>query len=77
MSAAEYEKKFSKLARFVPNTWIWSRKRQRDFSRDLTMDSRVAVFELQKYATVIQKAMMVEGESEMTNKDIDSKKRKF
>ena len=79
MTVAEYEAKFSELARFVPEYVNTEHKKAKRFQQGLKswIRSRVAVFELQTYAAVVQKAMIVEGESEMSKRENDSKKRKF
>ena len=53
-------------------------KRAKRFQQSLRpwIRSKVAVFELSTYAAVVQKAMIIEGESEQYNKERDSKKRK-
>nr|XP_017221730.1 PREDICTED: uncharacterized protein LOC108198487 [Daucus carota subsp. sativus] len=79
MTVAEYEAKFSELARFVPEYVNTEHKKAKRFQQGLKswIRSRVEVFELQTYAAVVQKAMIVEGESEMSKRENDSKKRKF
>ena len=63
MSVAEYEAKFSEMARFVPEF-----KKAKRFQQGLKpwIRSRIAVFEFQNFSTVVQKAMIVESESEMS-----------
>ena len=77
-SVMEYERKFTELARFVPEYVNTDEKRAKRFQQGLRpwIRSKVAVFELSTYAVVVQKAMIVEGESEQYNKERDNKKRK-
>ena len=77
-SVMEYERKFTELARFVPEYVNTDEKRAKRFQQGLRpwIRSKVAVFELSTYAAVVQKAMIVEGESEQYNKERDNKKRK-
>ena len=77
-SVMEYERKFTELARFVPRYVNTDEKRAKRFQQGLRpwIRSKVAVFELLTYAAVVQKAMIVEGESEQYNKERDNKKRK-
>ena len=77
-SVMEYERKFTELARFVPEYVNTDEKRAKRFQQGLRpwIRSKVAVFELSTYAAVVQKAMIIEGESEQYNKERDSKKRK-
>ena len=77
-SVMEYERKFTELARFVPEYVNTDEKRAKRFQQGLRpwIRSKVAVFELSTYAVVVQKAMIIEGESEQYNKERDSKKRK-
>ena len=53
-------------------------KRAKRFQQGLRpwIRSKVAVFELLSYAVVVQKAMIIEGESEQFQKDKESRKRK-
>ena len=77
-SVMEYERKFTELARFVPEYVNTDEKRAKRFQQGLRpwIRSKVVVFELSTYAAVVQKAMIIEGESEQYNKERDSKKRK-
>ena len=77
-SVMEYERKFTELARFVPEYVNTNEKRAKRFQQGLRpwIRSKVAVFELSTYVVVVQKAMIIEGESEQYNKERDSKKRK-
>ena len=77
-SVMEYERKFTELARFVPEYVNTDEKRAKRFQQGLRpwIRSKVAVFELSTYVAVVQKAMIIEGESEQYNKERDSKKRK-
>lgn len=79
MSVGEYEKKFTELARFVGDYVDTDEKRAKRFQQGLKpwLRSRVAAFELATYAEVVQKAMVIEGESDQNQKEKDNKKRKF
>ena len=65
-SVIEYERKFTELARFVPEYVNTDEKRAKRFQQGLKswITSNVAMFELSTYATVVQKSMIIEGESE-------------
>ena len=77
MTVAEYEMKFTELSKFVPEYVDTEPKKAKRFQHGLKpwIRSRVAVFELQNYASVVQKAMIVEGESELAQKERSGKKR--
>ena len=79
MTVGEYEKKFTELARFVGDYVDTDEKRAKRFQQGLKpwLRSRVAAFELATYAEVVQKAMVIEGESDQNQKEKDNKKRKF
>ena len=79
MSVAEYEAKFSEMARFVPEFVNTDAKKAKRFQQGLKpwIRSRIAVFEFQNFSTVVQKAMIVESESEMSQREKGNKKRKF
>ncbi|XP_074359785.1 uncharacterized protein LOC141699877 [Apium graveolens] len=79
MTVGEYEKKFAELARFVGDYVDTDEKRAKRFQQGLNpwLRSRVAAFELATYAEVVQKAMVIEGESDQNSKEKESKKRKF
>ncbi|XP_074361983.1 uncharacterized protein LOC141702182 [Apium graveolens] len=68
MSVTEYESKFTKLARFVPEQVDAEEKRAKRFQQGLKpwICSGVAIFELTTYMVVVQKAMIIEGKSEMS-----------
>ena len=65
-SVAEYERRFTELARFVSEYVDTEEKRVKRFQQGLRpwIRSKVAMFELLSYAAVVQKAMIIEGESE-------------
>jgi len=71
LSVADYETKFTELARFVPEQVDTDEKRAKRFQQGLKpwIRSRVAVFELTTYTAVVQKAMIIEGESEAAQKE--------
>ena len=79
MSVAEYEAKFTELARFAPRYVGDDVSKARKFQHGLKpwLRSRVAAFELRNYTAVVQKAMIIEGESELVQKEKFGKKRKF
>ncbi|XP_074355924.1 uncharacterized protein LOC141695587 [Apium graveolens] len=79
MTVGEYEKKFTELARFVGDYVDTDEKRAKSFQQGLKpwLQSRVAAFELATYAEVVQKTMVIEGESDQNSKEKESKKRKF
>ncbi|XP_074337944.1 uncharacterized protein LOC141675090 [Apium graveolens] len=66
LSDTDFEAKFTELARFVPEQVDTDEKRAKSFQQGLNpwIRNRVAVFELTTYKTVVQKAMIIEGESE-------------
>ncbi|KAL8115484.1 hypothetical protein AgCh_022109 [Apium graveolens] len=71
MSMTEYEDKFTELARFVPEQVNTEEKRAQRFQLGLQpwIRGQVAVFELTTYIAVVQKAMIIEGESERSQKE--------
>ncbi|XP_063941903.1 uncharacterized protein LOC135149893 [Daucus carota subsp. sativus] len=79
MTVGEYEKKFTELARFVGDYVDTDEKRAKRFQQGLKpwLRRRVVAFELVTYAEVVQKAMVIEGESDQNQKEKDNKKRKF
>ena len=79
MSVGEYEKKFTELARFVGDYVDTDEKRVKRFQQGLKpwLRSRVAAFELTTYAEVVQKGMVIEGESDQNLKEKKVKKRMF
>ncbi|XP_074327628.1 uncharacterized protein LOC141665543 [Apium graveolens] len=70
-SVTDYKDKFTKLARFVPEQVDIDEKRVKRFQQGLKpwIRSRAAVFELMTYTTVVQKAVIIEGESEASQKE--------
>ncbi|XP_063945950.1 uncharacterized protein LOC135151431 [Daucus carota subsp. sativus] len=78
MAVAEYEKKFAELARFVPTYVDTDRKRAKRFQQGLKawIRGKLAILELDTYAAVVQKAMIAETESEMSQKEKEGKRRK-
>nr|XP_017228833.1 PREDICTED: uncharacterized protein LOC108204056 [Daucus carota subsp. sativus] len=79
MTVGEYEKKFTELSRFMGEYVDSEEKRAKRFQQGLKpwLRSRVAAFELTTYAEVVQKAMVIEGESEQNQKEKGNKKRRF
>ncbi|KAL8145807.1 hypothetical protein AgCh_003815 [Apium graveolens] len=79
LTVAEYEAKFTELARFVPDQVDTDEKKARRFEQGLKfwIQNRVAMFELNSYVAVVQKAMVIESKSDMSQKGKDGKKRKI
>nr|XP_017227894.1 PREDICTED: uncharacterized protein LOC108203463 [Daucus carota subsp. sativus] len=79
MTVGEYEKNFTELSRFMGEYVDSEEKRAKRFQQGLKpwLRSRVAAFELTTYAEVVQKAMVIEGESEQNQKEKGNKKRRF
>lgn len=79
MTVAEYEAKFTELSRFVPEYVNTEAKRARRFQLGLKqwIQNRVAVLELTDYATLVQKASIIEAGSEQLQNEKEGKKRKF
>ncbi|XP_074323605.1 uncharacterized protein LOC141660516 [Apium graveolens] len=79
MTVGEYEKKFTELSKFMGEYVDSEEKRAKRFQQGLKpwLMSRVAAFELTTYAEVVQKAMVIEGESEQNQKEKYNKKRRF
>ncbi|KAL8108205.1 hypothetical protein AgCh_024593 [Apium graveolens] len=66
-------------ARFVPDQVDTDEKKARRFEQGLKfwIQNRVAMFELTSYVAVVQKAMVIESRSDMSQKGKDGKKRKI
>ncbi|XP_074346902.1 uncharacterized protein LOC141685712 [Apium graveolens] len=79
MTVGEYEKKFTELSRFVGEYVDSEEKRAKRFQQGLKpwLRSHVVAFELTTYAEVVQKAMVIEGESEQNQKEKGNKKRRI
>ena len=79
LTVAEYEAKFTELARFLANQVDTDEKKARRFEQGLKfwIQNRVAMFELTSYVAVVQKAMVIESKSDMSQKGKDGKKRKI
>ena len=79
LSVTEYEARFTELARFVPEYVNTDEKKAKRFQQGLKpwIRSKVALFELNTYAAVVQKALIGEGESGMLQKEKEGKKRKW
>ena len=78
MSVGEYETKFTELARFVPEQVDTDKKKAKRFEQGLKpwIKSRVIMFELGTYTGVVQKALIMESESEWSSRDRENKRRK-
>ncbi|XP_074328170.1 uncharacterized protein LOC141666085 [Apium graveolens] len=79
MTVGEYEKKFTELSRCMGEYVYSEEKRAKRFQQGLKpwLMSRLAAFELTTYTEVVQKVMVIEGESEQNQKEKDNKKRRF
>ncbi|XP_074346472.1 uncharacterized protein LOC141685258 [Apium graveolens] len=79
MVVGEYEKRFTELSRFMGEYVDSEDKRAKRFQQGLKtwLRSRVIAFELTSYAEVVQKVMVIEGESEQNQKEKGNKKRRF
>ena len=79
LTVAEYEAKFTELSRFVPEYVNTEVKKARRFQQGLKpwIQNKVALLEITDYATLVQKASIVEQGSDQTQKFNASKKRKF
>ncbi|KAL8147950.1 hypothetical protein AgCh_005326 [Apium graveolens] len=75
LSVAEYEAKFTELSRFVPEFLSTEEKKARRFQQGLKpwIPNRVAILELTDYATLVQKATIVEAGSEQIQKEREKK----
>lgn len=80
LSVAEYEAKFTELSRFVPEFVNTEEKKSRRFQQGLKpwIQNRVAIFECTDYATLVQKATIVETGVDQMSKEREKsgKKRK-
>lgn len=79
MSVTEYEKRFIELSRFVPDLVDTDAKKAKRFQRGLkpSLRSKVSAFELRSYLAVVQKAMVIKGDSDPTPLDQEGKKGKL
>ncbi|XP_074361571.1 uncharacterized protein LOC141701857 [Apium graveolens] len=79
MSVAEYEAKFIELSRFVPQLVGTEEQKAERFQQGLKewIQNRLAILEITDYATLVQKATIIEVGSEMKQKMKQTKKRKF
>ncbi|XP_074342219.1 uncharacterized protein LOC141679685 [Apium graveolens] len=70
LSVTDYESKFTELSRFVPEQVDTDEKRAKRFQQGLKpwIRSRVAVFKLMTYTAVVQKAVIIKGESKASQK---------
>ena len=75
LSVMEYEAKFTELSRFVPELVSTEEKKAMRFQQGLRqwIQNRIAVPELTDYATVVQKATIVESRSEQSQKEKEEK----
>ena len=74
----EYEAKFTELSRFVPELVSTEEKKARRFYQGLRqwIQNQIVVLELTDYATVVQKATIVESGSEQSQKEKEGKREK-
>ncbi|KAL8124114.1 hypothetical protein AgCh_011935 [Apium graveolens] len=79
MTIKKYEKKLTELARFVGEYADTDEKRAKRFQQGLRpwLRSNIGALELRTYAEVVQKAMVLEGESEQIQKEKNERKIKF
>ncbi|KAL8098463.1 hypothetical protein AgCh_031283 [Apium graveolens] len=79
MSVAEYEVKFSELSRFVPEYVNTEAKKAKRFQHGLKpwIRCQVALLKIKNYASLVQKAMIVEGEREAAKRENEGRKWKF
>jgi len=78
MTVLEYEKKFTELSRFVTKYTSTEEEKAKKFQQGLEpwIRDRVAMFELETYAGVVQKAALIENNGMQSRKERDNKKRK-
>lgn len=78
MTVLEYEKKFTELSRFVTKYTSTEEEKAKKFQQGLEpwIRDRVAMFELETYAGVVQKAALIENYGTQSRKERDNKKRK-
>ncbi|KAK1365776.1 hypothetical protein POM88_041337 [Heracleum sosnowskyi] len=76
MTVAEYEAKFTELSRFVPEIVNTDLKKSRRFQQGLKqwIQNRVAVLEITDYASLVQKATIVESGNEQSQKGKEEEK---
>ncbi|XP_074347186.1 uncharacterized protein LOC141686019 [Apium graveolens] len=79
ISVADYEAKFTELSRYALHHIQDEKRKAKRFEQSLKpwIYQKVAVFELENYAAVVQKALIVEGSSEHHHNYQDSRKRNF
>lgn len=77
-TVAEYEKEFTELSRFVPHFVDTDKKKARRFQHGLKswIQTKVAAFELDVYAKVVNKAEIIEAGSNFNPREDEGKKRK-
>ena len=77
MSVPEYETKFTELSRFAPHQVLTDDQRALRFQQGLRpwIQNRIAMLELTSYATVVQKATIVEKGSELYDHERNNKRR--
>lgn len=78
MSVLEYEVKFTELARFAPHQVDTEASKARRFEMGLKpwLYKLVAAFELDNYAALVHRAIVIEGGDEMVQKYREEKKQK-
>ena len=71
LTVVEYEAKFTELSRFVPEFVNTEEKKARRFQQGLKqwIQNRVAIFECTDYATLVQKATIVETGADQMSKE--------
>ncbi|KAL8116605.1 hypothetical protein AgCh_022951 [Apium graveolens] len=75
MSMEDYQSKFEELSRFVPSYMDTNRKKAMRFQQGLKpwIRGKVVIFELDTHVGVVQKAMIAETESEMSQKEKEAR----
>ena len=78
MTVLEYKKKFTELSRFVTKYTSTEEEKAKKFQQGLEpwIRDRVAMFELETYAGVVQKASLIENNGMQSRKERDNKNRK-
>ena len=78
-SVAEYEAKFTELARFVPDYVCSEAQKARRFQQGLKpkIRSRVVALQLKTYPFVVQAALVIEFDQKLAAREKEDKKRKI
>ncbi|XP_074323493.1 uncharacterized protein LOC141660407 [Apium graveolens] len=78
-SVAEYEAKFTEMARLVPEYVSTEAQKEKRFQQGLKpkICSGVVALQLKTYTSVVQAALIIESDKKLASKERDDKKRKF